>query len=149
MAQGDVTFFEETWAAMHEDMNLETDTFKMCILDTGATPAAADAVPAYSGGTTNFNTDEVANGGNYATGGATLANPAITEAAGAVTFDTDDPATWSQDGSNPTDALYGLVYDDTTTIKYALCWIDIGGAFNMTTGDLDINVHASGWWSES
>jgi len=149
MAQGDVTWFEETWEKIHEDINLETDSFKMAILDSGATPSASASGPAYSGGTTNYSTDEIAGTGGYTTGGNACANPALTEAGGALTFDTDDPATWTKNASSPTDARYGLLYDDTTSPKHALAYVDLGATFDMTTGDLTISVNASGWFTET
>ena len=107
MAQGDLTMFQETLVAMGEGgleaIDFETDTFKMSLVKAATTPLASDPVPAYSGGTTNFNsTAECTAGGNYAAGGAALAAPTWTEAAGVATFDVTDPATWSVNASNPT-----------------------------------------------
>lgn len=145
MAQGDLTLFEETLEEYSESIDFEADTFKMSLVAATTTPTAADAGPAYSGGTTNFNgAAEVTAGGNYVAGGATLANPTFVEAAGTATFDVDDPATWSQNASNPTNARWGLIYDDTTTPKHAIGFVDLGSTFDMTTGDLDVNIAAGG-----
>ena len=149
MAQGDLTMFQETLVAMGEGgleaIDFETDTFKMSLVKAATTPLVSDAVPAYSGGTINFNgAAEVDAGGAYTDGGATLANPVWSEAAGTATFDADDPATWTKNAASPTDARWAIIYDDSTTIKYALCFIDLGATFDMTTGDLDINIAAGG-----
>lgn len=149
MAQGDLTMFQETLVAMGEGgleaIDFESDTFKMSLVKIGTTPLAGDAVPAYSGGTTNFNgVAEVDAGGNYTDGGAALATPTWVESAGTATFDIGDPATWSSHASNPTDAGWAIIYDDSTTVKYAICFIDLGGTFNMTTGDLTIAIASTG-----
>ena len=154
MAQGDLTMFEETLVAMGEGgleaIDFESDTFKMSLVKAATTPTAADAVPAYSGGTTNFNgAAEVDAGGNYTDGGAALATPTWTEAAGVATFDCADPAVWSSDGANPTDARWAIIYDDSTTIKYAVCFIDLGATFDMTTGDLTIAIATGGVFQSS
>lgn len=149
MAQGDLTMFEETLVAMGEGgleaIDFESDTFKMSLVVAGTTPTAADPVPAYSGGTTNFNgAAEVSNAGSYTDGGNALANPSWTEVGGAVTFDADDPAAWTANASNSTDAKWAIIYDDSTTIKYAICFIDLGTAFDMTGGSLTVNLAATG-----
>jgi len=149
MAQGDLTMFQDTLISMGEGgleaIDFESDTFKMSLVKAATTPAAGDVVPAYSGGTTNFNgAAECTAGGNYTAGGAALANPVWSEAAGVATFDVDDPATWASNASNPTDARWAIIYDDSTTAKYAICFIDLGATFDMTTGDLDINIAAGG-----
>lgn len=154
MAQGDLTLFEETLVGYGEgtsQIDFESDTFKMALLTSAITPTAADAVPAYSGGTTNFNGagDECTAGGSYTAGGAALANPSWVEAGGTATFDVDDPATWAQNAANPAAAKWALIYDDTTTIKWAIAFIDLGTAFDMTTGDLTVAIAAGGVFQAS
>ena len=152
MAQNDVIFFDDAWERIHEDMNLETDAFKIGLIKSAANggddPADTDAGPAWSGGTTNFGTSEVTPGGNYITAGAATANPVLSQTGGAVTWDTDDPATWAKNAANPTNARWGILYDDTTTIKYAIAFIDLGADYDMTTGDLAMAVNALGWFTE-
>jgi len=153
MAQNDVTFFDDAWERMKEDMNLETDAIKIGLIKSAANggddPAATDTGPAWSGGTTNYGTSEVTAGGNYTAGGASCANPALTQSAGTVTYDSDDPAQWDAHASNPTNARWGILYNDTTTPKYALAYIDLGSDFDMTGGPLSIAVNASGWFTEA
>ena len=152
MAQGDVTFFDDAWERIHEEINLETDEFKIALIKSAANggddPSIGDTLPAYSGGTTDFDTAEVTAGGNYATTGEITANPVLTQTGGAVTWDSDD-VSWAKLVGNPTNARWGILYDNTTaTTKYALAFIDLGADYDMTTGNLDIAVHASGWFTE-
>jgi len=149
MAQGDVVFFYDAWERIGEGINLETDTFKIALLRASASVSAAGAGPAYSGGTTNYSSAEVSAQGTYAAGGAICSSPVFTQTGGITTFDTADPSTWTASTLNPTNARWGLLYDDTSTVKYALAYIDLGSEFDMTTGDLTITVHASGWFTES
>lgn len=126
--------------------NLETDTIKVGLTDGSVTtPIATTADPRWgAAGTTDLSAEEVTPGGNYSAGGATIANPAVTLTGGLAQFDADDPPTWSQDASNPTDATWGIVYNDTATGKNAIGFVDLGGAFDMTTGDLSISWNANG-----
>lgn len=152
MAQGDLTLFEETLEEYSESINFETDSFKIGLIKSaangGVDPAAGDSGPAWSGGTTNYSDSEVTAGGNYSAGGAAISNPTFVEAAGVATFDADDPATWSQDASNPTNARWAIIYDDTGTgsplVKHAIAFIDLGSDFDMTTGDLTITLASGG-----
>lgn len=145
MAQGDLTLFEETLEEYSESINFETDAFKMSLVVATTTPTAADAGPAYSGGTTNYGgANEVTAGGNYVAGGASLASPTFVEAAGTCTFDATDPPAWSQHASNPTDARWAVIYDDTTTPKHAIAFVDLGSTFDMSTGDLTVTLASGG-----
>ena len=110
-----------------------------------STPGAGDAVPAYAaGGTTNYTA--IATAGNYAAGGLlldTLTN-CVTEAAGVMTFDdTGASVTWAQDGANPQDAEFAVVYNDTQS-NYCIAMIDLAGPIDMQAGDLTITWHGSG-----
>lgn len=157
MAQGDLTIFEEALVPMFEDdannqqIDFENDTFKMSLVkDGGSDPTAADPAPAYSGGTTNWNgaSDEADDGGTYTNGGATLSSPTLSEAGGTVTFDCGN-ATWAADASNDTAVKWAIIYDDTTTIKHAIAFIDLGTAFDMTSGDLTVNIASGGVFQAS
>lgn len=146
MAQGDITAFDQFLVdALEAVHNLETDDIRLMLTDGTTTLAATTADPRYgAGGTTNLLSEEVTAGGNYTAGGAACANPAVTLSGGAAVFDADDPATWSQNASNPTDATFGAYYNNTAAGKNAIAFLDIGGAFNMTTGDLSVTHNASG-----
>ena len=145
MAQGDVTFFDQFLVDVMEGVhNLETDTIKVGLITDAVTPAATTTDPRWgSGGSTNLSSSQVTPGGNYADGGATIANPAVTLTGGLAMFDGDN-VSWSQDASNPTDAEWGIIYNDTASGKNAIGFVDIGGTFDMTTGDLSISWNANG-----
>lgn len=146
MAQGDLVFFDQFLVdVFNAEHDLSADTIKMGLTDGSTVPTAATADPRWgAGGTTNFASEEVTPGGNYSAGGAAMANAAATLNSGTCKFDTDDPATWAQHASNPTDATYGIIYNDTNAGKRAIGFVDLGGAFDMTTGPLAVAVNASG-----
>jgi len=115
------------------------------VLVTNATvPTAAIADPRWgAGGGTNFKTTEVTPGGNYVADGIDVA-ATFSEAAGTATLDGVTNPTWAQNASNPTDATWGILYNDTSAGKEAIAFVDLGGAFDMTTGDLTVTWNASG-----
>lgn len=137
MAQGDVVFFDQALLSMAKGQHdFESGTFFMGITDGTTTPTSTTADPRWgSGGTTDFKAEEVTPGGNYAADGKSLANPSATLNAGLVDIDMDDPAVWSSNASNPTDATWGIIYNNQAA-KGAVAFVDIGGVFDMTTGDL-------------
>jgi len=146
MAQGDVIFFDQALVDALEGVhNLETDTIKVGLTDGSVTtPSATTADPRWgAGGTVDFSAEEVTPGGNYAAGGATPAAPEVTLTGGLAQFDAGD-VSWAQDPSNPTDATWAVIYNDTAAGKNALGFVDLGGAFDMTTGDLSIAWNANG-----
>jgi hypothetical protein len=150
MAIHDVTFFEETWANIHEDLNLETENFKMALLKSTVTPLASDPGPAYSGGTTDYDTDEAANVGAYTTGGEGLGAATLTETNGDIVWDTPTDANWVKHALSPTDVRWGLLYADMGAgAKYAVAFVDLGSIFNMQNGDLNIAAPIAGWFTET
>jgi len=141
MAQGDITVFEEAKAYMIDGGWEPADTFKLALLTSAVAPTPGDTTPALGDYT------EVTPGGNYTAGGETLdtLTNMVTEAGGTMTFD-DTGATvqWLQNGSNPTDARWGLIYNDTDAGDLAICMLDLGADVDMTAGDLTITWNASG-----
>lgn len=151
MAQGDVTIFdahmENVWDGGIHVFGAAPNTLKCALIRSAANggddPAITDPNPCWgAGGTTNFATAQVTPGGNYTTGGNTMASPSATLSAGTLNVDAGDPATWTQNAGNPTNARWAIVYDDTATNKNAICFIDLGSDFDMTTGDLTITLGA-------
>ncbi len=145
MAQGDVTVFNQ---AIYElgigDWNLDTDTIKVALIDSTQTPAATSSDPRWgAGGGTNFSTDEVTAGGNYTAGGEDI-SATWTGTSGTSTFDGTDISAWTQNASNPTDARWAIIYDDTDSENKCIAYVDLGSVFDMTTGDLNVNWNASG-----
>lgn len=145
MAQGDVTAFEQfSVDALEKLHNLETDTIKMGIITNVVTPTAADATPAW-GATSGVDYDgnEVTPGGNYATGGPTIANPSVTLVSGDATFDGDNVSI-TQHASNPTNAYWGIIYNDTATNKNAIAFVELAGPIDLSAGDFATNWAGTG-----
>lgn len=145
MAAGDIIwfdqFYEDVGLALHD---LANDALKLGLIDSTQTPAANSADPRWgAGGTTNFATDEVAPGGNYAAGGPTIANTTYTLVTAEGVLDGDDVAI-AQDASNPTDARWGILYNDTDAGKRALGAVDLGAVLDLSTGPFSITWHADG-----
>lgn len=145
MAAGDVVFFDQYLVDAQEGVhNLETDTIKVGLITNAVTPAATTADPRWgAGGSTNFLTNEVTPGGNYSTGGPTVANNSVTLTAGASVFDGDDISI-AQHASNPTTARWGIIYNDTATGKNAIGYVDLGAVTDLSTGAFSITWNASG-----
>lgn len=145
MAAGDITFFrkfrEDVLEKRHDH---ENDSFKVGLIDSSDPPAATDADPRWgAGGTTDLSATEVAAGGNYAAGGPAIANPTVTESGGVATFDGDNISI-AQNASNPTDARYGIIYNDTDAGKRAVAFVDLGAVINLSLGAFSISWNASG-----
>lgn len=145
MAIGDVVFVEQFYADVQEKVhNLETDTIKVGLVTDSTTPAADTSDPRWgAGGSTDWSTNEVTPGGNYSSGGAAAANPTVTLTAGEGVFDADDVSI-SQDASNPTDARWGIIYNDTASGKNVIGYVDLGGDVDLSGGDFSISWNASG-----
>lgn len=145
MAAGDVVFFDQFLVDVQEGIhNLETDVIKSGFTIGTTTPSATTADPRWgAGGTTNFSTEEVTAGGNYAAGGPTIANPTVTLTGGAAVFDGDDISI-TQHASNPTNARWEIIYNDTATGKNAIGYVDLGSSTDLSAGDFSTAWNASG-----
>jgi hypothetical protein len=145
MAAGDISVFEQFYVDVLEGLHdLENDTIKLGLIDDTTAPTAADADPRWgAGGTTNLSSNEVTAGGNYSAGGPSIANPTVTLSSGDGIFDADD-VDIAQDGSNPTDARWGIIYNDTDAGKRAIAFLDLGSNSDLSAGPFDLNWNASG-----
>jgi hypothetical protein len=145
MAQGDFTWFNAAKRKLGlAVVNLETDVIKLGLITDAVTPTASTADPCWgAGGTTNLSSSQVTPGGNYASGGPTVANNAFTESSGTVTFD-GDAVSIAQNASNPTDARWGVLYSDTATAKDALGFLDLGGVTDLSAGGFSATPNAAG-----
>jgi hypothetical protein len=145
MAQGDVVVFDDFLEYVLKgnaenpfDFGATPDTIKCGIVSNATVPSATTADPCWgAGGTTNFATNEQT-GGNFSAGGNTCASLTVTNNSGTIELDFGDPATWSQNASNPTTCYWGIIYSDTATNKNCIGYVDLGGVFDATTGDLTI-----------
>lgn len=87
-------------------------------------------------------TNEVASGGGYTTGGATLANASVTQ------DDTNDLAKLDGDDVAWTSATFTAAFavfvDDTVVTDDLICWFDFGGDQTVASGTFTIQFHADG-----
>jgi len=145
MAAGDVVFYEQFYVDVQEGIhNLETDTIKLGLVTSTYTPTAADADPRWgAGGTTNTSTNEVTAGGNYPAGGLSVANPSVTLVSGQGEFNADDVSA-TQNASNPTDARWGVIYNDTALGKQAIGYLDLGAVIDLSAGDFSVQWDLNG-----
>ena len=145
MAQGTVEVFDSFIQYSFEgnaenpfDLGATPDVLKCAIVDNTIVPATNAVDPCWgTGGTVDYSANEQT-GGNFTAGGLVLSNVAVTNAAGVIHLDFDDPAEWSTNGSNPTDCYWGIIYSDTATNKNCIGYVDLGGVFDATTGPLTI-----------
>jgi hypothetical protein len=146
MARGDFVVFNELAVAIAEKkVNLETDTIKLALIGNVITPTANDTDPQWGiGSGVDYDGNEVGTGGGYTTGGLACANPSVTRSGDTTTFDADDPATISQNGSGFTNAYWGILYSDTATNKDAIGFLDLGGPVSEQDGPITISWGASG-----
>ena len=146
MARGDFTLFNEFGISLAEKkIDLETDTIKLALIDNVVTPTANDATPMWGAGSgVDYDTNEVSTGGGYVAGGRECANPTATRSTDTITFDADDPATITQDGSGFTDAYYGILYSDTATNKEAIGFLDLDGPVSEQDGPITISWDDAG-----
>lgn len=140
MATGDITWFEEARPLDYFAGWATTDDIKVAVLDNTTAPAAGNTTPALGDYT------EVGAAGTYTAGGTSLGNwtTVWSEAAGVATLDSTTNPTWAQDGSNDTDATWGLIYNDTQAGDPAFAFVELGGPVDMSAGSLTITWNASG-----
>lgn len=148
MAQGDITLFNEFKEDVGQKIhNLSSDTFKLGLVTNGVTPAASTADPRWgAGGGTDLSSSEVTPGGNYSAGGPTLGSSTWSETSGTATFDAADVSI-AQDASNPNNARWGIVYNDTSAGKEAVAFLDLGGVTDLSAGALAVTWSANGIFS--
>lgn len=147
MATGDFKVFDEWIIEAQAVAHPTTNTWKIAFITTATTPAETDADPHFGGtGTTDLSTNQTS-GGNVPAGGVTLGSLTFTEAAGTATFDSAN-VTVSQSGTNPSDARWGIVYDDTDVNKKAMGFYDFGAIRDLTTGDLTLTT-STGWYTST
>jgi len=128
------SFKKEILEGVHES----TDTYKIALIK-------ASASGTYGAGTTNYsnltgNSDEVANGNGYTTGGATLSGFSTgTDGTTAYLDFTSDPS-WASSTFSTTGAI---IYNSSQSNK-AVCVLDFGGTFSPSNGTFTITFPAPG-----
>jgi len=144
MAQGTVVAFDQWMVDLAEAlMDHELGTFYIALVNNTSAPIVSTAIPHWNGtGTTNLQTNEASpKTGNYTADGHALVNPTVTLVGGDAEIDFDDKGVYSQHASNPTNAFYAVIYNNTAA-KHCVLFIELGGVFDMTTGDLTITFGA-------
>jgi hypothetical protein len=123
----------------------EGDTFKIAFVKDTYTPDRAVDVYFDDSGA-NDPVDEEVTGTGYTQGGNEVANPDVTVAGNVITFDADDPATWSQDGAGFADARFAILYKDSgvDTTANLVAYHDLGSDKGNVAGDLSIQLDATG-----
>ena len=145
MAQGDFQLFDQFIEDLGNGVhNLDSDAIKLGLIDSVQTPLQTSADPRWgAGGSTNFDTNEVSQtGGTYAAEGLDI-SMTYSQASGVGTADATDVTTWTVNASNPDDAKWAIMYNSTAAGKNCIGFLDLGTAFDMTTGDLNITWGAS------
>jgi hypothetical protein len=132
-----ISLYNHTAARFADGSNAVGDTYKVKLL-TAATFDATHTTLSATGGT------EVANGNGYTTGGATLANVAVsTVTTNDAKFDADD-VTWNASGGSIA-ASYAILYNDTDANDPPVAFIDFDGTETAGDGtDFKIVWNASG-----
>ncbi len=140
MAVGDIKVFDEAREYLLDGGFETADDIKVAILDNTTTPVVAFATPSLSDFT------EVGTAGIYVAGGLSLGTlgSMVTEAAGLMTFDSATNPNWAEDGSNDTDAWWGLIYNDTDAGDRAIAFVELDGPVDMSAGFLKINWPTAG-----
>ena len=147
MAAGDLVVYDAHLQNIGRGVhNLETGDISFGLVTATYTPTAADADPCWgAGGTTNTSTNEVAAGGNYAAGGPSIGGT-YSQTSGTATFDATDVSI-TQIAGNPTNARWGVVYDETATNNNAICYLDLGTAVDLAAGDFSVTWNVSGLYT--
>ena len=145
MANGDIKWFSGGLLALGTKVhNLASDTLNVGFITSAATPAISDTDPRWgAGGSVNFSSSQVTPGGNYATGGPTLASVTFTNVSNVPTLRATDISI-AQHASNPTNARWGILYNDTDASKRALAFLDFGSARDLTAGAFTFNFGGAG-----
>lgn len=132
-----ISLYNHTAAKFADGSFAVGDTYKV-MLCTAATFTAADTTLA------GITKTEHSNANGYTTGGATLANVAVTTVTtNDAKFDAND-VTWTASGG-PITASYAIIYNDTDTNDPPLAFIDFGGSESAGDGtDFKLVWNASG-----
>ncbi len=139
MAQGSVVTFEEFRKTIGDGSHdLDNDTFRIMLISNAVVPTAASATPDSADFTQ-------VSGGGYTAGGATV-TCTWTEVGGTATFATTSAASWTQNGTGPTNIYYGILYNSTHAgTTDAIAYIDMtadGGTTPISLQDGDITINA-------
>ena len=107
--------------------NYPSDTFKAMLTNTA--PVATNHV--YG----DISTNEVASGGGYTTGGATVTISSVTNSSGTETVvaSAASPTWTATTGFGP--FRYVVIYDSSAATKTLQCWFDYGSSISLNAAD--------------
>lgn len=147
MAAGDVTVFQVHLQDLGRGVhNLETGDISLGLIVDETTPTAGTTGPAWGAGvTTDLSAAEVTPGGNYAADGPSIGGT-YSQTSGTATFDVTD-VDIEQNVSNPADARWGIIYNETATNNEAIAFIDLGANINLAAGDFSIAWNVLGLYT--
>jgi hypothetical protein len=125
--------------ALNKEIDYDSDTIKVMLCTNSYTPDQDTHI--YKSSVTN----EVASGGGYTTGGATLGNKTIVYSgpSNTITIDADDTL-WSNSSIT---ARYAVIYDDTPALDSAkplLGYVDLGKDYTSSNGDFKLVWNSNG-----
>lgn len=125
------TFQAFSEALVKGEHNLHTDTLKVKLVTSAVVPAAADVAPEA------LDYTEVTPGGNYPAGGLDITNT-VSRAGGTSTVNVVDIPI-AVHASNPTNARYAVVYNDTLAGDPCIGFYDLGAVQDLTLGNYTLN----------
>lgn len=146
MAAGDTKFLGNAIEYMANNspaVKWSADTMKIALITSATTPSVNDSDPCWGvGGSQNYSTNEVTAGGNYTAGGATLSGCTVVQTNNVVALNATSPVSWAAHASNPTNARWAIIYDDTVANKQVVGFIDLGASTTLVSG-LQINFNGT------
>lgn len=145
MAEGDFTVFDQYLDDVFTGgIHTSSNTYKAGLVTSAVTPAADDAAPHFNGtGTTDYSANEVTPGGNYSAGGPAITGWTLSITANDLKVDINDVEI-ATDGSNPTNARYLVVYNDTDANKRGVGFVDLGSVRDLSSGSFAYRPPANG-----
>jgi hypothetical protein len=109
---------------VNAQVNLGSDTLKCALTNTS--PLAT-----WTGYTANVASVELASGGGYTTGGATVPTVTDTDTSGTVTLSAGNVVFTASGSMGP--FRYAVLYDSTASGGPILGWYDYGSSISLTT----------------
>lgn len=134
MAAGDITIFDTFRKDVGDGVHtLGSDTIKVALLKRAASPDKAASNAAYA----TYSGNESTTGGEYSAGGKALTDTGFSLTGGRAVFSAEKFVV-NQDSGNPTDAGWALIYNDSSTGKKAIAFVDLGAAKDLQTTSIEL-----------
>lgn len=133
-----VMFDEGIYNILNGAIDLDTDSFKVCLSNTAPTAATDDEIADIT---------QIAAGFGYSTGGQVLDNVSLAEsgAGTGIWIWTFDDETFTASGGSIGTFRYVVIFSDTSTNDKLVGYLDYGTPITITNGNsFTIDVGASG-----